>query len=101
VYVSRYWDISVDGLCTEPDDIIEIPSFPIYCCTIRKGEKYKGKNETDTDENENEKNNEEFSSGGSSSRGNRGGRGGIEFACGGGNGDASFIGTPVHLFNKP
>jgi hypothetical protein len=101
VYIYRYWDISVDGLCTEPDDIIEIPSFPIYCCTIRKGEKYKEKNETDRDENEIEKNDEEFSSGGSSSGRGGNSRGGVEFACGGGNGDASFIGTPVHLFNEP
>lgn len=91
----------MDGLCTEPDDIIEIPSFPIYCCTIRKGERYKEKNEADGDKNEIEINDEEFLSGGGSSRGTIGGRGGMEFACGGGNGDVSFIGTPVHLFNEP
>mmetsp|Transcript_34037 Transcript_34037/g.32469 ORF Transcript_34037/g.32469 Transcript_34037/m.32469 type:complete len:457 (+) Transcript_34037:129-1499(+) len=92
----RYWDISVDGLCTEPDDIIEIPGFPIYSCTMRKGERsdkrQTRKNER-TDENERADEEEEFS------EGQR--RGGIEFACGGGNGDTSFVGTPIHLFQEP
>jgi hypothetical protein len=59
----------VDGLCTEPDDIIEIPDFPIYCCTIRKGEnldkRQTGNNERiDSNEDKNERVDEEgFSEG--------------------------------------
>jgi hypothetical protein len=59
---NRSWDISLDGLCTEPIDVVTIPDFPIFCCASKGG----GENR--------------------------------EFVCGGGNGDPSFIGTPLQFF---
>ena len=64
-HLYRSWDISVDGLCTDPVDTVVIPDFPMFCCALKNNGKDR------------------------------------EFVCGGGNGDPSFVGTPIYLFSEP
>ena len=64
IVIYRSWDISVDGLCTDPVDTVFLSDFPVFSCALY------------------------------------GTKDCHQIACGGGNGETSFVGTPIHLFSE-
>ena len=72
----RLWDVTTSGLVSEPLATRTFPDYPLYACAVN------GVNGVN----------------GAHRAGAAGGSGaGVSLACAGGNGEASFVGTPVHV----